>query len=304
MAPKSLPTRTTEAFILPKNSTANVRVFRMSPSAHAAVTRCIASKNAAALLQGNANDISIASIPKGATVVWPRKTLRKKSFAAQVDIDDRVAVDTTASRSVSCSETGWMQKNISIQTEQSFASNQWPMDGDVNKLLLENIGTQTNESVFDRAFAGTYSTLSQTDICFDIGQDLQSYNNQAVTLCDAQNQTVSESLRLPTCSKVQDFASSTSNDFDLSDITNLYSSIETQTDTNCNLLSAQTQTRNSLDFQQQTSINAEIAFDYLNDIQTQTDFFLPPIAASSNEFVNNCTQTSEPDIFDKILELN
>ena len=375
---KSQIIRTARDVILPKTLKSKVRVFRMTPNALSAVTKSIATNNLTKPLQLNAKNLSITNIPRGASIVLPGTAMIQKSQVIQspptINLNDRPPVPVESATTQSNLVHDWALKNISIQTEQSYSTNQWLSDSDVDKLLSENIGTQTIESVFDQSLAGTFSTLSQTDLCFDIGQDVplsslvwdQTCNNNQPITCDAQNQTVSEPLHLPstdrevmdnfdippitcdaqnqtmseplhlpttdrevmenfdippvTCDAQNQTMSEplhlptidreVTENFDIplgtpsDSISSLYASIETQTDANANnFLSAQTQTHSSIDFQQQTCTEAD-PFDVLNDIETQTDFLLPTLATSPSMFVHNCTQTSEPDILDRILELH
>ena len=344
---KSQIIRTARDVILPKTLKSKVRVFRMTPNALSAVTKSIATNNLTKPLQLNTKNLSITNIPRGASIVLPGTAMIQKSQVIQspptINLNDRPPVPVESATTQSNLVDDWALKNISIQTEQSYSTNQWLSDSDVDKLLSENIGTQTTESVFDQSLAGTFSTLSQTDLCFDIGQEVplsslvwdQTCNNNQPITCDAQNQTVSEPLHLPTTDRevMENFDippvtcdaqnqtmpvplhlptidREVTENFDIplgtpsDSISSLYASIETQTDANANnFLSAQTQTHSSIDFQQQTCTEAD-PFDVLNDIETQTDFLLPTLATSPSMFVHNCTQTSEPDILDRIFELH
>ena len=323
-APKTQVILTSSNIILPKTLKKKIRLFRMSPAASAAFTKHVTSKNN---LQSNVKNVTVRSTPQGATVVLPRTVdCENPSFATQFShafcIDGNLTTQLISENTQVSNSTlteNWPQKHISIQTEKSFAVNQW-MNGEVNKMLLENIGTQTTESVFDKTSNETYSSFSQTDLCTEVGQDLsslweRSYNSfsptQQAEVCDAQNQTVTEPLHLPSADSLQDNLSDMAScDFgaaiaqsSANNTANICASIETQTDTNINFLSAQTQTNPSFNFHPDGA-EPELSFDVLNDIETQTDFLLPTLpAASPSIFVHNCTQTSEPDLL-SILEIN
>lgn len=203
----------------------------------------------------------------------------------------------------------WLQKNISIQTEPSLSNGDWVSN--VRGLFFENIGTQTIENVTFESSTETDSTFCQTDLSnLSSADNLQTlwgqncytnYANQPLT-CDAQNQTVSD---------INGSVSAVRNELSKNNLsTQVYSSdvnasIETQTETSVNSHCAQTQTFQPNAFHEQSNaVSSVSALDvFLNDIETQTDFFLPTPAESSNAFVHSYTQTPGNDFLSDILNL-
>ena len=213
------------------------------------------------------------------------------------------------------SNNSWQQKTISIQTEPSLPDTNWISND--NGLLFEHIGTQTMENIYKEPMIETDSAFCQTDFSHlsTSDDDLQTFwnphchrnfANQPVT-CDAQNQTLPDPNN-PLSSLQEEFASSpiSAPQFSTAHASNISSSIETQTEIPLNFNSAQTQThQNTFNLHEQTSVDTDVsALDVLlNDIETQTELFLPTPVENTNIFVHSCTQTPDHDFLSEILNL-
>ena len=287
LAPKKQIIRKTSRVILPK-TLKKVRLFRLMSTSNLTPSK-----------------------PDQVTVVMPNSVLHNLSkkqenstlLTASRSIDKLLRVQNVSTH-----------KHVSIQTEPPGQSSR-DKESNRDMYLHHTIGTQTVEGMFEKTPIETYSTLSQTDFRHSVTSEFSNlphawnqaymscYSSQPTTVCDAQNQTVVENSYFAV---TDDLSKLTRGDYETlaSSSASVCASIETQTENEVNFLSTQTQTL-GFSLPDQNDVETEMTFDvFLNDIETQTDLFLPALQESSSGFVNTYTQTPDSDFLSEILNLN